>query len=506
MTAPRPQWDQHLLAQLLDAALDAEHRPPVPPGTGGEVEDLADLADALRVALPLPDLPAGGRSEVRAAALAVRVARRPFRARLAVAAVITLLVGAVVGGALGNAFQQQPSLAQQRFAAFELAAQSLHEATKALSAHQPAKALKDINRAAKVLQSQGAPVATTVPATATRNGEQAAIVSLQEEVAALQADNQQLRQKLASEAVTATRPPTTKPSTSTSTSSSDYEHRTAPTQHDDATDHRPDVVGHRPRHLPRDDGAAHDGARPTTVPPTTVPPTTAPDDGAVLHRAPFDQPAHDHPAAANGAALDHGTDYCRPYHHVPGHDYVPGYDDRAPHDGAPDDRSSHDRRPHHHGAPFDAAPDDGRSPHHDLHHQGDHHLDLAADDVFHRPTAAHGAAPDDQCRAHRPLLLRGRDPPLDHDHRQVRPGHHYDRPGDDQHHHFDQHDDHFHHHDDHDGAHHHDHGADHDDVKADHDHVVVYDQLNDLDHLELGDHVGTPWRRSPPARRASRRR
>lgn len=79
MTAPRPQWDDHLLAQLLDAAIDAEHRPPVPPGTGGEVEELADLADKLRVALPVPALPAGGRSEVRAAALAVRVARSPFR-------------------------------------------------------------------------------------------------------------------------------------------------------------------------------------------------------------------------------------------------------------------------------------------------------------------------------------------------------------------------------------------------------------------------------------------
>ena len=108
-------------------------------------------------------------------------------------------MGAVIGGALGNAFQQ-PSPARARFAALELADQSLHEATKALSAHQPAKALTDINRAAKVLQSQGgaATVVTTVPATATQNAEQAAIVTLQEEVAALQADNQQLKQQLAS--------------------------------------------------------------------------------------------------------------------------------------------------------------------------------------------------------------------------------------------------------------------------------------------------------------------
>ena len=106
MTPSRPQWDDHLLAQLLDAALDAEHRPPVPPGTGGDVEELAELAGTLRVALPLPALPVGGRAEVRAAALAMRVARRPFRARLLVAAVITLLLGAVIGGALGNALKQ----------------------------------------------------------------------------------------------------------------------------------------------------------------------------------------------------------------------------------------------------------------------------------------------------------------------------------------------------------------------------------------------------------------
>ena len=50
MTAPRPQWDDHVLAQTLDAALDAGGRASVPPGTGGEVEDLADLAGVLRAA------------------------------------------------------------------------------------------------------------------------------------------------------------------------------------------------------------------------------------------------------------------------------------------------------------------------------------------------------------------------------------------------------------------------------------------------------------------------
>ena len=157
MTAPRPQWDDHLLAQLLDAALDAEHRPPAPPGTGGEVEELADLADTLRVALPLPALPVGGRSEVRAAALAVRVARRPFRARLARRCRHNVAPGSRDRRRPGQRLPAAPSLAQPRFAAFELADQSLHEATKALSAHQPAKALTDINRAAKVLQSQEGP-------------------------------------------------------------------------------------------------------------------------------------------------------------------------------------------------------------------------------------------------------------------------------------------------------------------------------------------------------------
>ncbi|MGA3220532.1 MAG: hypothetical protein ABSE77_15860, partial [Acidimicrobiales bacterium] len=259
MTAPRPQWDDHLLAQLLDAALDAEHRPPVPPGTGGEVEDLADLAGTLRLALPLPALPAGGRSEVRAAALAARVARRPFRGRALVAAVITLLVGAVIGGALGNAFQQ-PSPAKARFAALELADQSLHEATKALSAHQPAKALTDINRAAKVLQSQGGAgtVVTTVPATATQNAEQAAIVTLQEQVAALQADNQHLKRQLASQAQTTTATHATKASTSTSSSSTSSS--TTPPSTSVPTS-RPIVPA---------------TSRLTTVPPTTVPPTTVP--------------------------------------------------------------------------------------------------------------------------------------------------------------------------------------------------------------------------------------
>ncbi len=136
-------------------------------------------------------------------------------------------MGAVIGGALGNAFKQ-PTPARARFAALELADQSLHEATKALSAHQPAKALTDINRAAKVLQSQGgtATVVTTVPATATQNAEQAAIVTLQEEVAALQADNQQLKQQLASAGTTVKK--VSQVSTSTSTSRSTTSTTVAP--------------------------------------------------------------------------------------------------------------------------------------------------------------------------------------------------------------------------------------------------------------------------------------
>ena len=100
-----PGGDERDLADALDAALDAGAAGASGPRTPseGEVGRLSDLAGALRQALPLPALPSGGRSDIRAAASAARAVRRPSRYRLAGAAVITLMVGAVAGGTIGSA-------------------------------------------------------------------------------------------------------------------------------------------------------------------------------------------------------------------------------------------------------------------------------------------------------------------------------------------------------------------------------------------------------------------
>ena len=111
-----------------------------------ETDDLADLAASLRAAMPMPELPSGGRTEVRAAALAVRGAKRRDRARLLVAAAVTLVVGVVGGAALSSAVQQQSPTTDQ--AAVQV---DLDYASGYLAKNDSAKARQYIERASKAM-------------------------------------------------------------------------------------------------------------------------------------------------------------------------------------------------------------------------------------------------------------------------------------------------------------------------------------------------------------------
>ena len=63
MTADFPDRDERDLAEALDAALDAETQGRSRAGPRAPTDDLADLAAGLRAAMPMPELPSGGRTE-----------------------------------------------------------------------------------------------------------------------------------------------------------------------------------------------------------------------------------------------------------------------------------------------------------------------------------------------------------------------------------------------------------------------------------------------------------
>ena len=90
MTVEFPDREERARAEALDAALGRGPRAQRRAGPRSETDDLADLAASLRSAMPMPDLPGGGRTEVRAAALAVRGTKRRDRTKLLVAAAVTL--------------------------------------------------------------------------------------------------------------------------------------------------------------------------------------------------------------------------------------------------------------------------------------------------------------------------------------------------------------------------------------------------------------------------------
>src|SRR5208282_4742535 len=138
--------DERDLAEALDAALDAETQARRRAGPRAPTDDLADLAAGLRAAMPPPELPIGGRTEVRAAALAVRGAKRRDRTRLLTAAAVTLVVGVVGGAALSSAVQQQGPTTNQAQVQVDL-----EYASGYLAKNDPAKAKQYIERASKAI-------------------------------------------------------------------------------------------------------------------------------------------------------------------------------------------------------------------------------------------------------------------------------------------------------------------------------------------------------------------
>ena len=197
MTAEFPDRDERALAEALDAALDREPQAQRRAGPRAPTDDLADLAASLRAAMPMPELPSGGRTEVRAAALAVRGAKRRDRARLLVAAAVTLVIGVVGGAALSSAVQQQGPTSNQAQVQVDL-----DYASGYLAKHDPAKAKQYIERASKAMLGKApAPLA----AEASTAGETAAIAVLRQELAVqmqrdtnLEAENARLSRDLGS--------------------------------------------------------------------------------------------------------------------------------------------------------------------------------------------------------------------------------------------------------------------------------------------------------------------
>ncbi len=197
MTAEFPDRDERARAEALDAALDREPQAQRRAGPRAPTDDLADLAAGLRAAMPMPELPSGGRTEVRAAALAVRGAKRRDRTRLLAAAAVTLVIGVVGGAALSSAVQQQGPTSNQAQVQVDL-----DYASGYLAKHDSAKASQYIERASKAMLGKApAPLA----ADASTAGETAAIAALRQELAVqmerdtkLEAQNAKLSQDLGS--------------------------------------------------------------------------------------------------------------------------------------------------------------------------------------------------------------------------------------------------------------------------------------------------------------------
>ena len=228
MSRPLPGKEERELAEALDQALDNPDRLPVSTGTSPDVARLVAVADDLCDALPLPVLPLRGRAEVRATASAVRAIHRRDRARLLVAAAITLLAGAVAGGVISSAISQSGPPATHLAAQLVLAKEQLSEASQALTAKNPVKAQHLINAAARVIQSQEGQTPTTVSPAASSGGEAEAIASLSQQVKSLKAQNSQLQAAVNSSRTTAA-PTTTTTAPTTTTTTVPATTTTAPT-------------------------------------------------------------------------------------------------------------------------------------------------------------------------------------------------------------------------------------------------------------------------------------
>ncbi len=272
MTAEFPNREERARAEALDASLDRGPQAQRGAGARSPTDDLADLAAGLQAAMPMPELPSGGRTEVRAAALAVRGARRRDRTRLMAAAAVTLVVGVVGGAALSSAVQQQGPTSSQAQVQVDL-----DYASGYLAKHDPAKAKQYIERASKAMLGKAlAPLATE----ASTAGETAAIAVLRQELAVqmqrdtnLEAENAKLSRDLGSMTRTAQADvPGPLTGSTSSTTTPERPAITAPTT--TAPTSKPTATT-APRYAPPTSAASTTTTPPTTTPPTTAAPTTA---------------------------------------------------------------------------------------------------------------------------------------------------------------------------------------------------------------------------------------
>ncbi len=254
MTLEFPDRDERAKAEALDAALDRGPQAQRRAGPSSGTDNLADLAASLRAVMPMPDLPTGGRTEVRAAAFAARGAKRRYRARLLVAAAVTLVIGAVGGAALSSAVQQPGPATNQ--AAVQV---DLDYASGYLAKHNSAEARRYIERASKAILGKAPGPLATHPTTAS---EVAAIDALRQDLAVqteraskLEAQNARLSKALGSMGRTAQGGVPVVATGSTTTTTTAPRHtaitaRTSTTPTSGARSRRYAVTRLRPRHGP----------------------------------------------------------------------------------------------------------------------------------------------------------------------------------------------------------------------------------------------------------------
>jgi hypothetical protein len=309
MTSELPDREERARAAALDAVLDKGQQAQRRTGLGGPVDDLADLAASLRGAMmPMPELPSGGRTEVRAAALAVQGAKRRGWAKLLVAAAVTLVVGALGGAALSGAVQQPSPTSDQ--AAVQV---DLNYASGYLAKHNSAKASQYIERASKaILGRASAPLAAN-PSTAT---ETAAIAVLKQDLAAqaerdakLEAENAQLSKALGSMTRTA-QAEVPVPATSSTTSTTTLSHPAVTSRITTASSATPPTTA-APKYTPPSSAAPTTGAPkttanttpPNTTPPNTTPPNTTPPNTTPPNTTPPTTGAHTTTAAPTSSPV-----------------------------------------------------------------------------------------------------------------------------------------------------------------------------------------------------------
>ncbi|HTV12974.1 MAG TPA: hypothetical protein VME20_14065 [Acidimicrobiales bacterium] len=184
MTHDLPSGDERTRADALDKALDSIGARQSPAGNPAASE-LGALAARLKTAIPPPELPARGVDEVRATAIALRAVRRPKRARLLVAAAMTLLVGAVAGGTLSTLIEQ-PGPASTNLDQLSAAVKEYGGAAQnALAHHEVGAAQRDVEKLyTVVLKAGGNP--SPPPSTAGLKSEKAEVASLERTISALE--------------------------------------------------------------------------------------------------------------------------------------------------------------------------------------------------------------------------------------------------------------------------------------------------------------------------------